>query len=372
MQLSRIYPKGTRVDSSNYNPQVFWNAGCQLVALNFQTIDLSMQLNLGMYEYNGKCGYRLKPEFMRRPDKHFDPFTVSTVDGIVANTLSVKGQFLSDKKVGTYVEIDMFGLPVDTKRKAFKTKTSQGNAINPMWEEEAIVFKKVVLPTLASLRIAVFEEGGKVIGHRIIPVSAIRPGYRYIGLRNEKNQSLNMPALFVYVEVKDYVPDTFADVIDALSNPIRYINLMEQRANQLAALTLEEGGEEELDKERAVVPSENGLSHTPVIAPKPPSTGGYQPQPTGSLKPSVKTEDIIQTVLTEMEAHSVEDLKQQKGFVREQRRQYKELKELVRRHHRRTAELIKEQAGRVAELQAQHQRRRAALVKGRKRDGKKR
>lgn len=37
----------------------------------------------------------------------------------------------------------MFGLPVDTKRKAFKTKTSQGNAINPLWEEEAIVFKKV-------------------------------------------------------------------------------------------------------------------------------------------------------------------------------------------------------------------------------------
>lgn len=144
-----------------------------------------MQLNLGMYEYNGKCGYRLKPEFMRRPDKHFDPFTESTVDGIVANTLSVKvfvcvghfvfvqlclwvwvyfpfsltsvllsvqllpsfqiisGQFLSDKKVGTYVEIDMFGLPVDTKRKAFKTKTSQGNAINPVWEEEPIVFKKV-------------------------------------------------------------------------------------------------------------------------------------------------------------------------------------------------------------------------------------
>lgn len=55
----------------------------------------------------------------------------------------ISGQFLSDKKVGTYVEIDMFGLPVDTKRKAFKTKTSQGNAINPVWDEEAIVFKKV-------------------------------------------------------------------------------------------------------------------------------------------------------------------------------------------------------------------------------------
>uniref|UniRef100_A0A8C1WU82 Phosphoinositide phospholipase C n=1 Tax=Cyprinus carpio TaxID=7962 RepID=A0A8C1WU82_CYPCA len=174
--------------------------------------DLSMQLNLGMYEYNGKSGYRLKPEFMRRPDKHFDPFTESTVDGIVANTLSVKiisGQFLTDKKVGVYVEIDMFGLPVDTRRKAFKTKTSQSNAINPVWDEEPIVFKKVVLPTLASLRIAVYEEGGKFIGHRIIPVSAIRPGYRYIGLRNEKNQALTLPAIFVYIEVKDYVPDTF-------------------------------------------------------------------------------------------------------------------------------------------------------------------
>uniref|UniRef100_A0A8C6LFI0 Phosphoinositide phospholipase C n=1 Tax=Nothobranchius furzeri TaxID=105023 RepID=A0A8C6LFI0_NOTFU len=365
LQLSRIYPKGTRVDSSNYNPQLFWNAGCQLVALNFQTIDLSMQLNLGMYEYNGKCGYRLKPEFMRRPDKHFDPFTESTVDGIVANTLSVKiisGQFLTDKKVGTYAEIDMFGLPVDTKRKAFKTKTSQGNAINPVWEEEAIVFKKVVLPTLASLRIAVFEEGGKFIGHRIIPVFDFYALLFY--MCTPKNQSLMLPALFVYVEVKDYVPDTFADVIEALSNPIRYVNLMEQRANQLAALTLEEGGEEEGDKEvdapseskvdsRITLPAENGLSHTPIIAPKPPSLAGQQPQS------------------AELEAQTVEELKQQKGFVREQRKQYKEMKELVRKHHRKTSELIKEQTARVSELQSQHQRRRSALQKSHKRDGKK-
>uniref|UniRef100_A0A3P9I4C4 1-phosphatidylinositol 4,5-bisphosphate phosphodiesterase n=1 Tax=Oryzias latipes TaxID=8090 RepID=A0A3P9I4C4_ORYLA len=385
LQLSRIYPKGTRVDSSNYNPQLFWNAGCQLVALNFQTVDLSMQLNLGMFEYNGKCGYRLKPEFMRRPDKHFDPFTESTVDGIVANTLSVKilsGQFLSDKKVGTYVEIDMFGLPVDTKRKAFKTKTSQGNAINPVWEEEAIVFKKVVLPTLASLRIAVFEEGGKFIGHRIFPASAIRPGYHYINLRNEKNQLLTLPSLFVYVEVKDYVPDTFADVIEALSNPIRYVNLMEQRANQLAALTLEEGGEEEGDREagsdapteskvdRGVVqPAENGLE-TPIIPSKPPSLVGPT-QSAGSLKPAAKTEDIIQSVLTELEAHTVEELKQQKSFVREQRKQYKEMKELVRKHHRKTGEMIKEHTARISELQGQHQRRRSALQKSYKRDGKK-
>ncbi|XP_008336050.2 1-phosphatidylinositol 4,5-bisphosphate phosphodiesterase beta-1-like [Cynoglossus semilaevis] len=138
-----------------------------------------MQLNLSMFEYNGRSGYRLKPEFMRRPDKHFDPFTENTVDGIVANMLSVKvisGQFLTERRVGVYVEVEMFGLPADTKRKALKTKTSQNNAINPVWDEEPIIFKKVILPTLASLRIAAYEEGGKFIGHRIIPVLAIRPG----------------------------------------------------------------------------------------------------------------------------------------------------------------------------------------------------
>uniref|UniRef100_A0A8C1I822 phosphoinositide phospholipase C n=1 Tax=Cyprinus carpio TaxID=7962 RepID=A0A8C1I822_CYPCA len=263
----------------------------------------------------------------------------------------ISGQFLTDKKVGVYVEIDMFGLPVDTRRKAFKTKTSQSNAINPVWDEEPIVFKKVVLPTLASLRIAVYEEGGKFIGHRIIPVSAIRPGYRYIGLRNEKNQALTLPAIFVYIEVKDYVPDTFADVIEALSNPIRYVNLMEQRSKQLAALTLEEGEEEKDTKE----------VQTPILS-------RYD---SGSTKPAAKTEDLIQSVLTEMEAQTVEELKQQKGFVREQRRHYKEMKDLVKKHHKKTTEMIKEHTAKYNEIQHDYLRKRAVLLKSAKRDGKK-
>lgn len=49
-----------------------------------------MQLNLGIFEYNRRSGYLLKPEFMRRQDKLFDPFTEDIVDGIVANTVKVK------------------------------------------------------------------------------------------------------------------------------------------------------------------------------------------------------------------------------------------------------------------------------------------
>lgn len=48
-QLSRVYPAGTRFDSSNFMPQVFWNAGCHLVALNYQTLGKSADGSFQVY-----------------------------------------------------------------------------------------------------------------------------------------------------------------------------------------------------------------------------------------------------------------------------------------------------------------------------------
>ncbi|GAA6108595.1 1-phosphatidylinositol 4,5-bisphosphate phosphodiesterase beta-2 [Tachysurus ichikawai] len=222
-QMSRIYPKGTRMDSSNYNPQPFWNVGCQMVALNYQTMDFPMQLNMALFEYNGRTGYLLKNDVMRRNDKTFDPFT-DKIDTNVPNTLSIKiysGQFLSDKNVKTAVEVEIIGLPGDPKRK-FRTKnTSTPNAINPVWNEEPFVFEKILLTELASVRIVAYEEGGKFIGHRIIPIDAIQSGFHHICLRSESNMPLMLPSLFVYIEVKDYIPAAFADFTDALFNPVK-------------------------------------------------------------------------------------------------------------------------------------------------------
>lgn len=75
-----------------------------------------------------------------------DPFAESTVDGIIAGTVSIQvisGQFLSDKRVGTYIEVDMYGLPADTVRRKFRTKIVPNNAINPQYNEEPFIFKKV-------------------------------------------------------------------------------------------------------------------------------------------------------------------------------------------------------------------------------------
>ena len=35
--IVRIYPKGTRINSTNYDPHRYWSAGAQLVSLNWQT-----------------------------------------------------------------------------------------------------------------------------------------------------------------------------------------------------------------------------------------------------------------------------------------------------------------------------------------------
>ena len=155
-----------RMDSSNYMPQIFWNAGCQLVALNYQNLDVPMQLNLGIFQFNRRTGFLLKPDFMCRDDRKFDPFTETSVDGIIPGTVSLKvisGQFLSDQHVGTYVEVEMYGLPRDTVRRGKNRTKTVHNGINPVFDEEPFVFRQVVMPDLAVFRIAAFEESGESI-----------------------------------------------------------------------------------------------------------------------------------------------------------------------------------------------------------------
>ena len=50
---------------------------------------------------------------------------------------------MSDKRVGTYVEVDLYGLPTDTVRKRFKTKIVNSNGVNPVYNSEEFLFKRV-------------------------------------------------------------------------------------------------------------------------------------------------------------------------------------------------------------------------------------
>ncbi|XP_025992161.1 1-phosphatidylinositol 4,5-bisphosphate phosphodiesterase isoform X2 [Solenopsis invicta] len=305
-QMSRIYPKGTRADSSNYMPQVFWNAGCQMVSLNFQTADLPMQLNQGKFEYNGSSGYLLKPDFMRRADRSFDPFAESPVDGVIATQCSVQviaGQFLSDKKVGTYVEVEMYGLPTDTIRKEFRTRVVPANGLNPVYNEEPFLFRKVVLPDLAALRFAVYDESNnKLLGQRIVPLDGLQAGYRHIALRTEANFPMSLPMLFCNIDIKIYVPDGFEEFMDALTAPRAFRKSESMSQNKMRGLGIEESDS------KNNTDNKNNVSHHQEAA-KP--------------REEMKFDPI-----------TLETLRQEKGYQKVLRKQQKELESLKKRHHK--------------------------------------
>ncbi|XP_046981593.1 1-phosphatidylinositol 4,5-bisphosphate phosphodiesterase isoform X2 [Schistocerca americana] len=342
-QMSRIYPKGTRADSSNYMPQVFWNAGCQMVSLNFQTSDLPMQLNQGKFEYNGNCGYLLKPDFMRRADRSFDPFAESPVDGVIAAQCAVQviaGQFLSDKKVSTYVEVDMYGLPTDTIRKEFRTRMVPGNGLNPVYNEEPFLFRKVVLPDLAVLRFGVYDENGKLLGQRILPLDGLQAGYRHISLRTEANFPMSLPMLFCNIELKIYVPDGFEDFMAALSDPRAFLSAQEKRAQQMKAM-----GIEETDiSTQGIVGGESGGGGGGGGGGKKPSKSGKQGGGGGGVAPEEKKEDL------KFEPITVDSLRAEKGFQKTARKQQKELEALRKRQLKERLAVQKQQCAAIEKL----------------------
>ncbi|KYB28995.1 1-phosphatidylinositol 4,5-bisphosphate phosphodiesterase epsilon-1-like Protein [Tribolium castaneum] len=207
-QLMRTYPAGMRIDSSNFNPVIFWSFGLQMAALNYQTDDTSMHLNTTMFEINGKCGYVSKPSVMwdrshvmyRRfnPwDKEFDGLHSSQV---VINIVS--GQYVSQSNVNlsTYVEVEIIGIPVDCNKQ--KTKVVQKNALNPIWNDT--FHFKVHFQDLAFLRFTVIDStSNHLLAQRILPMKCLRPGYRHLRLRSPQNKYLHMSTLFIYSRVEE-------------------------------------------------------------------------------------------------------------------------------------------------------------------------
>ncbi|XP_075695772.1 1-phosphatidylinositol 4,5-bisphosphate phosphodiesterase eta-2-like [Rhinoderma darwinii] len=207
-QLSRIYPSSYRVDSSNYNPQPFWNAGCQLVALNYQSEGRMLQLNRAKFNSNGSCGYVLKPKCMCHGA--FNPNSDDPLPGQLKKQLVLRiisGQQLPKPKdsmlgdrgeiIDPFVEVELIGLPVDCYKE--QTRVVDDNGFNPMWEE-TLVFN-VHMPEVSLIRFLVWDHdpiGRDFIGQRTISLSSMMPGYRHVYLEGMEEASV-----FVHVAIND-------------------------------------------------------------------------------------------------------------------------------------------------------------------------
>uniref|UniRef100_A0A674AUG8 Phosphoinositide phospholipase C n=2 Tax=Salmo trutta TaxID=8032 RepID=A0A674AUG8_SALTR len=207
-QLSRIYPSSYRVDSSNFNPQPFWNAGCHLVALNYQSEGRVLQLNRAKFNSNGNCGYILKPACMC--EGVFNPMMEDPLPGQMKKQLVLKiisGQQLPKPKdsmlgdrgeiIDPFVEVEIIGLPVDCCKE--QTRVVDDNGFNPMWEE-TLVFT-LHMPELVLVRFLVWDHdpiGQDFIGQRTIAFNSMIPGFRHVYLEGMEEASI-----FVHVSVHD-------------------------------------------------------------------------------------------------------------------------------------------------------------------------
>uniref|UniRef100_A0A8C9QZR8 Phosphoinositide phospholipase C n=1 Tax=Scleropages formosus TaxID=113540 RepID=A0A8C9QZR8_SCLFO len=207
-QLSRIYPSAYRIDSSNFNPQTYWNVGCQLVALNYQTEGRMMQLNRAKFLVNGNSGYVLKPPPMCKGS--FSPFSDDPLPACPKKQLLLKiisGQQLPkppDSMLGDrgeiidpFVEVEIIGLPVDCCKE--QTRVVDDNGFNPVWEE-TLSFT-LHMPELALVRFLVWDHdpiGRDFVGQRTVAFSSLMPGYRHVYL-----EGLTEASVFVHVTVHD-------------------------------------------------------------------------------------------------------------------------------------------------------------------------
>eukprot|EP00002_Diphylleia_rotans_P018076 TRINITY_DN3501_c0_g1_i2.p1 TRINITY_DN3501_c0_g1~~TRINITY_DN3501_c0_g1_i2.p1 ORF type:complete len:494 (-),score=84.55 TRINITY_DN3501_c0_g1_i2:164-1645(-) len=205
--LSRIYPKGLRVDSSNYRPTIEWSRGCQVVALNYQTPDVPMMLNLGKFSDNGNCGYLLKPSYMLdgnyHPGNHFPVAIEVYIQILFARRLPKPGQSTKGEVIDPYVLLQVDGHPQDTFQ--YKTKYVQDNGYDPKWNERCKINLRRPEEAIFLFEIYDYDVGvnDDFIGYYSIPFTSIRTGYRAIPLKDKKHKSIPYSTLFCHIQVHD-------------------------------------------------------------------------------------------------------------------------------------------------------------------------
>ncbi|KAJ9076336.1 hypothetical protein DSO57_1027244 [Entomophthora muscae] len=241
--LSRVFPDGLQIDSSNFNPLPFWLAGFQLVALNYQTFDLGMLINQSMFWQNLQLGYILKPEYMRqlnpalplpKPTKYClqvrvilgqnlpkpeNEATGEVIDPqIEVEMVTVEHglQFLSGQAsslstqsiINLYEEISSAeDLAPIVARKLLKSEVVMNNGFNPSWTLDAMF--SFSSPEFSFLKFKVIEFNvytvNSIIGQFCVHVADLKPGYRHIPILNNNRGEYPFASLFIFTNIEEYM-----------------------------------------------------------------------------------------------------------------------------------------------------------------------
>ncbi|CAN7008109.1 unnamed protein product [Brassica oleracea var. botrytis] len=200
--ILRIYPKGTRFNSSNYKPLIGWIHGAQMIAFNMQGYGKSLWLMHGMFRANGGCGYVKKPNFLMKKGFHdevFDPRKKIPVKVYMGDGWRLDfshTHFDSYSPPDFYTKVYVVGVPADNAKR--KTRVIEDNWY-PIWDEEFSF--PLTVPELALLRIEVSEydmsDKDDFGGQTCLPVSELRPGIRSVPLYDKKGEKMKSVKLLM-------------------------------------------------------------------------------------------------------------------------------------------------------------------------------
>ncbi|KZV92209.1 PLC-like phosphodiesterase, partial [Exidia glandulosa HHB12029] len=229
----RIYPAGTRMNSSNYEPHRFWAAGAQLVALNWQTFDLGYKINHAMFQRNGRSGFVMKPLALRSEDKtlllrrsnHILEITVISAQQLPRPKDSTGREVVDKQIVDPFVEVsvhvpDWTHSPFDESAankerekdrdvaRVRRTNVVRNNGFNPVWEEKLSIPYDVVgdMRDLVFVRFEVRDETGsesRPLAGYCVSLGSLQMGYRHLPLHDGQLSQYLFSTLFVHIAVRD-------------------------------------------------------------------------------------------------------------------------------------------------------------------------
>ena len=246
--LTRVYPSGFRLRSSNFDPNIFWRRGVQMVALNWQTYDVGMQMNQAMFAAGSdRTGYVLKPESLRTatsPSSMIDGDTSRpktnkklvrfAVDMISAQQLPRPRGMGPDESINPYVEIEIFSADDKGKSVAFgeggmnassrtgmsgiglphrrRTKIEQSNGYSPIFNDQFKLSLETKYPDLVFVRWVVWNSlDGRSAGSNnsvqlatfTAKLSSLSQGYRYLPLYDNCGDQYLFSTLFCKITRDD-------------------------------------------------------------------------------------------------------------------------------------------------------------------------
>jgi len=220
-----------------------WGLGCQMTALNYQTVGTPMALQDAMFSRNGRCGYALKPFFMRTlahevvEEYHPQTYTPHNLSLLVRVISAMNLPKENGDKHGEVIDPSVsLELHCSTGTvQSRKTDAIRKNGYNPVWNE---LFEfKVKHLELSFLTMTVYDIDWlqpDYIAHAGISVKHIREGYRFVPLINADGHYIPEAGLFCHFKIEQSLSAGFDAPPSHLSGSQRRKRRMDSRNRSMS------------------------------------------------------------------------------------------------------------------------------------------